>query len=73
MADVHLEEEQKVVGQALENRVTLHGREGTCPGFTLAYLAFERLEDFLDVPAMLIEQDDLIGGRRVITGQIGVR
>ena len=72
LADVLLEEQQEVVGQTLEDRVTLLGREGTRPGFAFDHLAFELVEDFLDVPAVLVEQDDLIGGQGVVAGEIGV-
>ena len=72
VAEVLLEEQQQVVGKALEDRVALLGFEGTGPGFALAHLAFELMEDLFDVPAVFVEQDDLIGGQGVVVGEVGV-
>jgi len=73
LTDEVLEKQQEVVGQAFKDRVTLLGREGTRPGFALTHLAFELVEDFLDVPAVLVEQDDLIGGQSATIGDSNSR
>ena len=45
MAEVLLEEQQQVVGEALENRMALLGLKRARPGFALAHLAFELVEN----------------------------
>ena len=35
-------------------------------------VAFELMEDLLDVPTVFVEQDDLIGRQGEIAGQVGV-
>ena len=49
--EVSLEEQQKIVGKALENRMTLLGLKRAGPGLALVQLAFELMEDFLGCPS----------------------
>ena len=51
------------MSKTLENRMTLFGGQGAGPRFALVQLAFELMEDFLNVPAVLVEQHKLIGGQ----------
>ena len=60
------------MGEALEHRVAPLGSQGAGPGFPLAHLALELMEDLLDVPAVFVEQDDLRGGQGEVVGQVGV-
>ena len=51
------------MSKALENRMALLAGQGAGLGFALVHLAFELMEDFLNVPAVLVEQHELIGGQ----------
>lgn len=57
------------MGEALEDRMALLGFQGAGPGFALEHLTFELVEDLLDVPAVFVEQDNLIGGQGVVVGR----
>ena len=51
VAEILLEQQQQVVGKALENRMTLLGLKRAGPGLALVQLAFELMEDFLGCPS----------------------
>ena len=59
--EIFLKEQQQVMSKALENRMALLGFKRACPRFAFAHFAFELVEDLLDVPTMLIKQNELVG------------
>ena len=69
--EVLLEEKKEIVGEALENGMALLGFEGAGPGLALVHLAFELMKNLLNVPAVLVEQDDLIGRKGEVVGHVG--
>lgn len=58
--------------EAFEDGVMSFGGWGTRPGFPLFHFAFELVEDFFNIPALLVDDDKLIGGEFHLVGQIGV-
>jgi hypothetical protein len=60
------------VGEAFEEGMALLSLERTGPGFALVHFAFELMENFLDVPTVFVEQNELIGRQGEVVGEVAV-
>ena len=70
--DMLFEQQQQIVGEAFEDRMAFLGLFRTGPRFALVHLAFEFVEYFLDIPAVLVKQYNQKGWHGEVVGQVSV-